>query len=45
MTTIANSDPLQHFVFKLLPDNLSDRQRDEYLQDICVAPTSGLSSR
>ena len=23
-------------MFKLLPDNLSNRQRDEYLQDICV---------
>ena len=37
MASIADSDSPQYFVFKPLPDNLSDRQRDEYLQDICVA--------
>ena len=37
MTTTANSDLPQYFMFKLLPDNLSDRQHDEYLQDIYIA--------
>ena len=37
MASIANSDSPQYFVFKPLPDNLSDRQRDEYLKDILVA--------
>ena len=36
MTTIANSDSPQHFVFQPLPENLNRRQRDDYLQDICV---------
>ena len=37
MTTIGGSDSPQYFVFKPLPDNLSIRQRDDYLQDIFVA--------
>jgi hypothetical protein len=37
ITTIANSDSPQHFVFQPLPDNLNRRQRDDYIQNICVA--------
>ena len=37
MASIANSDSPQYFVFKPLPDNLSDKQRDEYFKDILVA--------
>ena len=37
MTTIDGSGSPQYFVFQPLPDNLSNRQRDDCLQDIFVA--------
>ena len=37
MASIANSSSPQYFVFQLLPDGLSNRQRDEYLQGIFAA--------
>ena len=37
MTTIDGSDSPQYFAFQLLPDNLSNRQRDDYFQGIFVA--------
>ena len=37
MTTIDGSDSPQYFAFQLLPDNLSNMQRDDYFQGIFVA--------
>ena len=37
MASIANSSSLQYPMFQLLPDGLSDRQRNDYLQGIFIA--------
>ena len=36
-TTIDGSGPPQYLVYQPLPDNLSRRQRDDYLQEVFVA--------
>ena len=36
MTTIGGSDSPQYLVYRPLPDNLSRRQRDDYLQEVFV---------